>query len=114
MAELLIVKGADVDAKSNTAWGETPLIRTIAWDRKDVAKFLIAKGADVNIKDKWEGITPLHLAAGDGDMDLAVLLIGKGAEINVKNKKGKTPLSLAKEKGHEQVVELLRKHGAKE
>jgi len=27
---------------------------------------------------------------------------------------GKTPLSLAKEGGHTEIIELLRKHGAKE
>jgi len=31
-----------------------------------------------------------------------------------KTDKGCTPLSLAKEKGHDEIVDLLRKHGAKE
>ena len=42
------------------------------------------------------------------------LLIANGAEVNVKAKSGDSPLSLAKDKGHTEIVELLRKHGAKE
>jgi len=42
------------------------------------------------------------------------LLIEEGANVNTKNQKGKTLLSLAKDKGSEEMVELLRKHGAKE
>jgi ankyrin repeat protein len=42
------------------------------------------------------------------------LLTAKGADINSKDNKDKTALSLAKEQGHNEIAELLRKHGAKE
>ena len=42
------------------------------------------------------------------------LLIAKGVNIKAKDNKGQTALSLAKEQGHDEIVELLRKHGAKE
>ncbi len=42
------------------------------------------------------------------------LLVANGADINAKDKKRRTVFSLAKEKGHTEIVELLRKHGAKE
>ena len=37
-----------------------------------------------------------------------------GADINTKNKDGYTALDLARDKGHTEIVELLKKHGAKE
>ena len=43
-----------------------------------------------------------------------MVAVADGADVNTKGKNGETPMSVAKEKGHEQVVELLRKHGAKE
>jgi len=42
------------------------------------------------------------------------VLIAKGANVNDKTKKGETALSLARRGRHEEVVELLLKHGAKE
>ncbi|GAH44506.1 unnamed protein product, partial [marine sediment metagenome] len=44
----------------------------------------------------------------------AELLVAKGAYVNVEDGKGRSHLQLPKEKGHKEVVELLRKHGAKE
>jgi uncharacterized protein len=44
---------------------------------------------------------------------VAELLIAKGADVNVKNQKGLTPLALADIMGRDDVVELLKKHGAK-
>ena len=56
----------------------------------------------------------MHYAASVGHKDVVELLIAKDADVNAKNRKGKTPLSLANEKGHKEIVELLRTHGAKE
>jgi cytohesin len=117
IAELLIEKGADVNAKTGSImWDEgmSVLHGSCRYGQKDVAELLIAKGADVNAKSK-NGYTPLHVAATQGYRDVAELLIAKGADINEKdNKEGRTALSLAKEHGWDEVVELLRKHGAKE
>ncbi len=38
----------------------------------------------------------------------------KDAGVNLQDWRGQTPLSLAKEKGHDEIVDLLRRHGAKE
>jgi len=58
--------------------------------------------------------TPLHEACSTGQKDVVELLIAKGADMNAKNNKGQAALSLAKEQGHEEIVELLRKHGARD
>ena len=57
MVELLIAKGADVNAGSWTA-----LHGAAVEGRRDIAELLIQKGADVTAKDE-DGNTALHRAA---------------------------------------------------
>ena len=45
---------------------------------------------------------------------MATAVCAKGADVNLQDWRGKTPLLLVKEEGHSEIVELLRKHGAKE
>jgi ankyrin repeat protein len=56
----------------------------------------------------------LHLAAKYGRKEVVELLLGQKAEINVKDSAGKTPLALASEDHHTEVVEMLRQHGGQE
>jgi ankyrin repeat protein len=99
VAELLIAKGADVNAKSHG--GLTSLHMAAAGfhqgmakkekEIEAVAKLLIANGADVNAKTS-EGDTPLHKVANRGWEDMAELLIANGADVNAKTNEGRTPL----------------------
>ena len=45
---------------------------------------------------------------------MAEPLIAKDADINAKDKDNGNPLVLAKEKGHEEIIALLRTHRANE
>ena len=56
VAELLIAKGADVNAKDDN--GQTPLFNAAYLGRKEIVELLIAEGADVNAKTDY-GKTPL-------------------------------------------------------
>lgn len=38
----------------------------------------------------------------------------KDAGVNLQDWRGQTPLSLAKDNGHEEIIELLRKHSARD
>ena len=58
--------------------------------------------------------TPLHLAAVNGNRDVAELLLASKADVNAKTNRGLTPLGLALDKDHQEVAELLRRHGGEE
>ncbi|MDR2978028.1 MAG: ankyrin repeat domain-containing protein [Rickettsiales bacterium] len=115
VAELLIDKGADVNARDNIDW--TPLHTAAFYDAKDVAELLIDKGADIRAKNNdnetplevargevvtflavakdSSGNTLLHYAAKEGNLDLIELLIKEGADIDAKNNDNKIPFELA-------------------
>ncbi|NOR53993.1 MAG: hypothetical protein GQ536_07900 [Candidatus Aminicenantes bacterium] len=119
IAELLIDAGADVKVTNE---GLTLLhiasIRGNDNKAKALTELLIAKGLDVNAKAKGsrenEGSTPLHGAAGKGNIKVVEVLIKNGANVNARSQySGSTPLDVAIQKGHKELADLLRKHGGK-
>ena len=111
IVELLIAKGADVNAKDK--FGDTPLHDAAMRDQKEVAELLIANGADVNAKQDNYGMTPLHRAAVWDHEEIAKLLISEGANVNAKDDKGRTPLDRAILNKQTKTAALLRQHGGK-
>jgi ankyrin repeat protein len=112
MAEFLIAHGADVNA-GHPQLGYTPLRQAVQYGKAEMAKYLLSKGAKVNATDT-AGATPLHEAAWWGRADVAGVLIASGADVSARDHKGQTPLAVALERKNNEVVELLRKAGAKE
>jgi ankyrin repeat protein len=82
-------------------------------DHVDIASFLIAKGADVNLQT-IHAPSPLHLAAKVGDVAMVKLLIAHGADVNaIAPHHGPTPLQEALVYGHGDVAKALQDAGAK-
>jgi ankyrin repeat protein len=77
----------------------------------DFARFLLSKGAPVNVTNDSEE-TPLHIAAVAGQPEMVELLIAKGADVGAKERNGATALHLAARAGHVDVLRLLLKSGA--
>ncbi|WP_461200197.1 ankyrin repeat domain-containing protein [Anoxybacillus sp. TBDG-1] len=65
----------------------------------------------VREKDK-ENNTPLHIAAGSGDVSLVQLVCQYDVDVNAENKQGETPLLLAVQAGNIDVVRFLYERGA--
>jgi ankyrin repeat protein len=94
-------------AGDNSAKIQTNLWRCVINEQpdehtKEIVKLLIAKGADINARDK-DGITPLFWAARNHQYEVAKLLIAKGADVNTRNNFGNTPLTWAM--GHQEEEE---------
>ena len=90
-----------------------PLVRATERGWKDVVKYLLEEGADVNERLKQDGQTALLWAAFVGHYDIAKLLIARGANINVlEDMFGFTPMHAASVEGHTNVVKLLLDAGA--
>lgn len=73
--------------------------------------YLVAKGADVNIRN-FRGTTPLWLAINTGFIDGASLLIAQGAQVNNPGPAGETPLIAAVHQRNLDLVRTLIKAGA--
>jgi ankyrin repeat protein len=133
VAELLILKGSDVNAKNACGW--TPLHMAARFGHLDAVQTLIAKEADVNARipqnanDGNEatgryfslqrgtilcvpGDSPLHWCAQGGDTKVAELLILKGSDVNGRNGQGATPLHIASRYRHKELVDLLVQENA--
>jgi ankyrin repeat protein len=81
--------------------------------RRDTAwlQFLIAKGANVNIRDN-KGVTPLVLAVRLNFLEGVELLIAKGARVDEANAAGETPLITAIHNRNVPLLRILLKAGA--
>lgn len=108
---LLIAKGADV--KAQAASGATPLFWAAMRGLKDDAQILIDKGADVNAVDAYQD-SILHVAVRMNHPAVVELLLDKGADVNAKDQRGFTPMYYAKSGDLGKIVDMLRKHGARE
>jgi ankyrin repeat protein len=59
------------------------------------------------------GVTPLRIAANQGNVSMAKLLMAKGADVNLTNSVGDSALDQAVVRGHEDMVRALLAAGAK-
>ncbi len=119
-ARALIDAGADVNA-ANGGQKVTPLMliaSQLAPQARathlaagptpvDIARDLIAHGADVNAKSA-SGVTPLMVAAGHNNGPMIGLLLAKGAKATTKNDAGKTALDIAREARNEVAATALQ------
>jgi ankyrin repeat protein len=111
IVKLTLDSGADINAVSKNGFSATPLQGAAAFKQIDLARLLIARGANVNCRGEGGG-SPLHEAAGSGQIELAKLLLDHGANLNAKDDKGKTPLTIALEYKQTEMAKFLRERKA--
>jgi ankyrin repeat protein len=122
IVKVLIDEGADVNAKE--AKGFTPLMIAIVSGNENIVKVLLSSPKiDVNMGDGKEGaLTPLKVAAGQGDPTMVRVLIDHARDLDVNASGGlgadKTPLTSAltyapKGPGRDECIRLLTAAGGK-
>ena len=131
---VLVEAGGNVNAKES--WGgTTALMWAVSEGHADAARMLIGAGADVNARSNYvaaangrgfEGrtpvgnrpdpkaeefasgwLTPLTLAAREGDVEMARVLVSANADINAAAGDGKTALAVAIFNGNYDVASFL-------
>lgn len=117
--DILNVKGALLNTVSHG--GERVLHIAVYDGQIEIAKFLIAIGADVNVTDSYD-YTPLHLSIyrkleetpeiSQQKQEIAELLMSKGADVNARTIEGVTPLYSAAYEGLVGIARLLIDNGA--
>ncbi|MCK7576954.1 MAG: ankyrin repeat domain-containing protein [Chromatiales bacterium] len=89
--KLLLSRGVDIDAFDDV--GYATLHRAAGSGRTEAARFLLDRGARINLPDKngEYGWTAPTRAAGHGHVAVAKLLLGRGADVNSTSATGRTP-----------------------
>ena len=107
-AELLLELGC----KTRNEDSYTPMHHAAEHNNGKLVEMLIQCGADANVKDDLNAMTPLHLAATVNSVIAAQVLLKNGVDKEVVNKLGETPLSIAASRGNLPMVQLLIESGS--
>lgn len=93
--------------------GFTPLGLACYFGHYEIARYLVLKGADVNLfSQNGFHVYPLHSATAGNYTAIARMLIENGAEINAVQQSGATPLHAAAQHGNIELLILLLDKGA--
>lgn len=103
----LLKAGADV--RQTSVYGrKTALHEAAMCNHADVARILLAHGADPNASD-CNGNRPLHIAALNGSVAAAKVLLENGAYPQARTLLGRSAEYLARRNGHNALAECIRK-----
>ena len=102
--EVAVINAAD-------EFGFTPLFWACQSNKLDVVKYLVSRGACVNIKTQ-ENWNVLHMAAMCADNDMIEYLLAHKVSLNDVDNQNRTPLSLAYEIKREDTIKFLLLSGA--
>jgi ankyrin repeat protein len=99
--ELLEVDASLAQSRSET--GETPILTSIFYGRKEITNFLLARGIELDVFE----------AAAAGNLGRVTQLTSKDAsQVNAFSPQGFPPLALASFCGHLEIVKFLLSKGA--
>ncbi len=108
----LLEAGADVNAKIEG--NVTALMFAASEGHADTVRTLLEAGAEVDEKHSFTGASALDYAALAGHTEAVVALLDAGVDVDAQDQGGRTASMWAKRNGHTEIVELLKKAGAKE
>ena len=95
-----------------SAAGPAPVADAAMAKDREAVKALLKSGADVN-GAQGDGMTALHWASRSGDLELTQMLLYAGANVKATTRlAGYTPLMMAADQGHAQVIAALLAAGS--
>jgi ankyrin repeat protein len=74
---------------------------------------LLARRSDVNAQNTAK-MTPMHIAAKQGERGIVVLLLGHNPNLSLKDSRGWTALTWSVNAHHDEIAQLLRAAGARD
>lgn len=109
----LVSEGCELNHASGA--GDTPLSNAVKGRSIEVARFLLANGADVSLRNSLTGETPLMEAANSGDTEMLKLLLAQGADPcavnrNLENWNQENAQRIAEKKHNQSAAEYLAAH----
>lgn len=105
--QALAQKLLDMGAPVNADYGWTALHYAASTGQTDMAKFLIEKGAQVNVRTE-RGVTPLYMAARVISAPTVRVLLNAGADKTLCNDQGISPAAIAQKRGDSKLAETLK------
>ena len=106
-----LIDGERLDPNAPGRDGTPALHWVVRFGDLDLAKRLVAAGADVSAVNRY-GVTPLHVAIEKGDVDMTRWLLGAGADAAQATHAREPPLLLAAHVGEPAIAQALLDHGA--
>ena len=106
VTKLLVENDADVNIQNR--YGNTPLMWAMRWKKSKIGKFLLKKGADLNLRNELTGNTALMSAVADGSVEAVVFLVERGTDLSIKNNYGETALDMAKAGRNKEILATLQ------
>lgn len=110
----LVRDGVKTAAKNKDGITAMHVIAYLKEDRTGIMDNLLFGKADINESEDNYGWTPLHVAAGMGNVKVAGQLLNKGANVNLRDKHGATPLDMAVAQSEKKMADFLTQHGGVE
>ncbi|WP_017259021.1 ankyrin repeat domain-containing protein [Pedobacter arcticus] len=93
--------------------GFTALGLACYFGKEEVARYLVLKGAEVNLPSKnGFNVFPLHAAVAGNFVGISKMLLENSAEVNIVQQSGLTPLHSAAQNGNIELIILLLEKGA--
>jgi len=97
------------DPRLRDTEGRSALMYAATIDNLEVVQMLLTAGSEINATDKAEGWTALMFAAGEGHLAVVSELLSAGADRQIKDIDGDTAEAFAIQRGHTEVVKILRR-----